>query len=182
MEPRDPAPAVDHGHRRSAFLLLLAVPLLNLRLGFADESNFADDTTTKQAYDLVVEGFGEGWNGQIYLVASVDSSEQAIALNAVNSAVAGDDDVESIRGPQRNDAENPTAVRWIVTPAGGPQDESTSQLVNRLRNDLLPPVEDTVGTEVLVSGQVAGNIDMSAYMGDACRSSSSACLRCRSCC
>ena len=46
----------------TAFLLVLAIPFLNLRLGFSDESNFADDTTTKQAYDLIVEGFGEGFN------------------------------------------------------------------------------------------------------------------------
>ena len=39
-------------------LVVLAIPVLGLRLGFSDESNFADDTTTKQAYDLLVEGFG----------------------------------------------------------------------------------------------------------------------------
>ena len=47
----------------TAFLLVLAIPVLNLRLGFSDESNFADDTTTKQAYDLVVDGFGKGSTG-----------------------------------------------------------------------------------------------------------------------
>ena len=53
----------------TAVLLLLAVPMLNLRLGFSDESNFADDTSTKQAYDLIVEGFGAGFVGPVYLVA-----------------------------------------------------------------------------------------------------------------
>src|SRR5690606_5835458 len=43
-------------------LLVLAAPVLGLRLGFSDESNFADDTTTKQAYDLLVDGFGPGFN------------------------------------------------------------------------------------------------------------------------
>ena len=47
------------------------IPVLGLRLAFSDESNFADDTTTKQAYDLLVEGFGEGFNGPLYLVAEV---------------------------------------------------------------------------------------------------------------
>ena len=47
----------------TAVLLVLAIPVLSLRLGFSDESNFADDTTTKQAYDLVVEGFGKGSTG-----------------------------------------------------------------------------------------------------------------------
>jgi RND superfamily putative drug exporter len=150
----------------AAFLLLLAVPALNLRLGFSDESNFADDTTTKQAYDLIVDGFGKGSTGPIYLVAAVDSAEQAAALAAVTDAVAVDTDVESILGPQPNDDTNPTAVRWEVKPVGGPQDESTTHLVNRLRDDILPPVEDVAGADVLVSGQVAANVDMSAYMGE----------------
>ncbi len=36
----------------------------------------------------------------------------------------------------------------------------------RLRGDALPPIEQASGTEVLVSGLVASNVDMSAYMGD----------------
>jgi RND superfamily putative drug exporter len=150
----------------AGFLLVLAIPVLQLRLGFSDESNFADDTSTKQAYDLVVEGFGKGSTGPIFLVATVDGAEQVGALAAVNEAVAADAEVENVLGPQPNDSANPTAVRWIVTPVGGPQDESTSELVTRLRNDVLPPVEQTAGADVLVSGLVAANTDMSNYMGE----------------
>jgi RND superfamily putative drug exporter len=38
--------------------------------------------------------------------------------------------------------------------------------VNRLRNEVLPPIEQSSGTDVLVSGLVAGNVDMSQYMAD----------------
>jgi RND superfamily putative drug exporter len=147
-------------------LIVLALPVLSLRLGFSDESNFADDTTTKQAYDLIVDGFGKGFTGPVYLVASVDSADQIGALAAVSAQVKADPEVASILGPQPNDAENPTAVRWFVTPKGGPQDEATTQLVNRLRDDVLPPIEQSSGTDVLVSGLVAGNVDMSQYMGE----------------
>jgi RND superfamily putative drug exporter len=147
-------------------LLFLAIPVFQLRLGFSDESNFADDTTTKQAYDLIVDGFGKGSTGPIYLVARVDNAEQVGALAAVNDAVADDPDIEAVLGPQPNDAANPTAVRWIVTPLGGPQDESTTNLVHRLRNHVLPPIEASTGTDVLVSGAVAANVDMSSYMAD----------------
>ena len=44
-------------------LVVLALPVLGLRLGFSDESNFAENTTTRQAYDLLVDGFGPGFNG-----------------------------------------------------------------------------------------------------------------------
>jgi RND superfamily putative drug exporter len=147
-------------------LLAFAIPALSMRLGFSDESNFAEDTTTKQAYDLIVDGFGKGSTGPIYLVAAIDSLDQVNALAAVNDAVTADPDVESVLGPQPNRPSDPTAVRWLVTPTGGPQDESTTQLVNRLRADVLPPVESSAGTDVLVSGAVAANVDMSDYMGD----------------
>jgi putative drug exporter of the RND superfamily len=149
-----------------AVLLVLAIPVLSLRLGFSDESNFADDTTTKQAYDLIVEGFGEGFTGPIYLVSEVDGADEVGALAAVNDAVGNDPDVVSIEGPQPNDEASPTAVRWFVTPREGPQDESTTQLVDRLRDDVLTPIEQDTGTDVLVSGLVAANVDMSAYMGE----------------
>ena len=150
----------------TALLLVLAIPFLSLRLGFSDESNFADDTTTKQAYNLVAEGFGKGSTGPIYLVAEVDGAEQMGELAAVNEAVAADQSVDAVLGPQPNDPEDPTAVRWIVTPTSGPQDVETSHLVNRLHDELLPPVEEATGTDVLVTGAVAGNIDMSNYMAE----------------
>jgi RND superfamily putative drug exporter len=137
-----------------------------LRLGFSDESNFADDTTTKQAYDLIVEGFGKGSTGPIYLVAAVNGSAEVGGLAAVNDGVAADPAGESVFGPEPNDAAAPTAVRWLVTPTGGPQDEATTQLVNRLRADVLKPVEDSTGIDILVTGLVAANVDMSAYMSE----------------
>jgi len=81
-------------------------------------------------------------------------------------SIVADPDVESILGPQPNSPTDPTAVRWLVTPVGGPQDESTTQLVERLRAEVLPQLEEAAGTDVLVSGLVAANVDMSAYMGD----------------
>ena len=150
----------------TTLLLVLAIPFLSLRLGFSDESNFAEDTTTKQAYNLIVDGFGEGSTSQIFLVAAVDGADQAGELAAVNSAVEADPSVVSVLGPQPNDPDDPTAVRWIVTPATGQQDEETAHLVSRLHDEILPPVEDSTGADVLVTGLVAANIDMSQYMSE----------------
>jgi RND superfamily putative drug exporter len=150
----------------AAVLLVLAIPMLGLRMGFSDESNFAEDTSTKKAYNLVVEGFGKGFTGPIYLVADLREPQQLGALAAVNEAVGADPEVAAVLGPQPNDPANPTAARWLVTPKGGPQDEATTRLVNRLRDEVLPPVEQAAGSQVLVSGLVAGNVDMSQYMSD----------------
>ena len=41
-------------------LVLLALPVLGLRLGFSDEGNYPEDTTTRKAYDLLADGLGRG--------------------------------------------------------------------------------------------------------------------------
>ena len=150
----------------SALLLVLSIPVLDLRLGFSDESNFADDTTTRRAYDLIVDGFGKGFTGQVFLVTAVDSADQLGALAGLNDVVAADPGVESVFGPEPNDPDQPTAARWLVTPTGGPQDAETTELVERLRSDVLPPLEQEAGVDVLATGYVAANVDMSDYMGE----------------
>ena len=143
-------------------LLLLAVPVLGLRLGNSDESNYPDDTSTKQAYDLLVAGFGPGFNGQLLLVAELPDGTDVDSLDAVTDAVAADDDVAQASPPQVND--DGTAVIWQVAPTSGPQEKATNQLVNRLRDDVLPPVEDEIGTQVAVTGNVAVGIDFTDYL------------------
>src|SRR5690606_11798168 len=55
----------------AALLIVLAIPTGNLRLGFSDESNLDEDTTTHRAYTLLSEGFGPGFNGTMLLVADL---------------------------------------------------------------------------------------------------------------
>ncbi len=149
----------------TAILLILALPVLGLRLGFSDESNFPSDTTTRQAYDLLVDGFGEGFNGPFLLVAEVDGAGDLDALSAVTDAVAADPGVVVVTPPVPNDPENPTAVLWNVVPTTGPQEEATTELVNRLRDDVLPTAEEATGTEVLVTGSTPINVDFANFLG-----------------
>jgi RND superfamily putative drug exporter len=146
----------------AALLLVLAIPMLSLRLGVADESNFADDSETKQAYDLIVEGFGKGYTGQLYLVSQLDAGQAP--LDSLTEAVAAAENVAFVSPAQVN--EPGTAARWVVIPATGPQDEATTDLVHHLRDDVLPDVESVLQADVLVTGPVAGNVDMSKYMAD----------------
>jgi RND superfamily putative drug exporter len=145
-------------------LVILALPVLGLRLGFSDESNFADDTTTKQAYDLLVEGFGEGFNGPFLLVAEVPEGTDLAGLDAVDAAAATDPGVAFVSSAQPNDPDDPTAVVWNLVPTSGPQEEQTTELVDRLRNDVLPPAEQAAGVEVAVTGSVPVNLDFSDYL------------------
>ncbi len=145
-------------------LLVLALPVLGLRLGFADESNYADDTTTKQAYDLLVEGFGPGFNGPLLLVATLPPGTGDADLQAVNDAVGADAGVAFVSPARPSDDNDPSAAVWNLVPSTGPQDEATTDLVDRLRDEVLPPVENATGIDVNVTGTVAVNVDFSDYL------------------
>ena len=143
---------------------VLAIPVLALRLGFSDESNFADDTSTKQAYDLLVEGFGPGFNGPLTLAAELPEGTDPADLDAIGEAVAADPGVESVSDPQPNDPDDPAAVIWQAVPTSSPQDEATTELVDRLRGEVLPPVEEATGADVKVTGNVAVSLDFSDFL------------------
>ncbi len=145
-------------------LLVLAIPVLGLRLGYSDESNYAEETSTKQAYDLLVAGFGPGFNGPLLLVAELPEGTDVDQLDAITDAVAADPEVAFVSPPTTDDPDNPAAVIWQVVPASGPQEEATTALVQRLRDDVLPPVEETAGIDVAVTGNVAVSIDFSDYL------------------
>jgi RND superfamily putative drug exporter len=147
----------------AAFLLVLAIPFLELRLGFSDESNFADDTDTKQAYDLVVDGFGKGSTGPVYLVARVDEPGQVEALAAVNPAVEADPEVVAVLGPQPNDPENPTAS------------SGSAPTCSRRSRSRPGPTSSSVAPSPPTS-------TCRPTWASACRSSSAPCSPCRSCC
>ncbi len=143
-------------------LLILAAPVLSLRLGFSDESNYDEATTTRKAYDLLVDGFGKGFNGQLLLVTEVTPGTAPAALAAVKAAVAADPGVAFVTDPIPNPGQ--TAVLWTIAPESGPQEAETGSLVNRLRSQVLPPVEKSIGSEVYLTGFVAANIDASDQM------------------
>ena len=145
-------------------LVVLAIPVFSLRLGASDESNFAEDTTTKQAYDLLVEGFGPGFNGPLILAAELPEGADVADLTAVNETVSGVEGVAFASEPVLNDEDDPTAAIWQVVPNAGPQERATSDLVNRLRDDVLPSVQGEAGVDVAVTGNVAVNIDFSDYL------------------
>jgi putative drug exporter of the RND superfamily len=148
----------------AAILLVLAIPVLNLRLGFSDESNYAEDTTTKQAYDLLVEGFGPGYNGPFLLAAELPDGLSESDLEGVTEALTADPGVAEVSPPQIS--EDGEAAIWNLIPTTTPQDHDTSELADRLRADVLPPVESELGTEVNVTGMVPSNLDFSDYLQD----------------
>jgi RND superfamily putative drug exporter len=149
----------------TAVLVVLAVPVLSLRLGFADEGNFPAATDTRQAYDLLSEGFGPGFNGPFLLAAELPEGVDAGVLDRLSGELAGLDGVAFAPPAQTNDPSAPTAVLWQVIPTTAPQDEATIELLDRLRDEVLPAFADE-GLDVAVTGAVAVQADFSEFLSE----------------
>jgi RND superfamily putative drug exporter len=68
-----------------ALLLALCIPTLSLRLGTNDAGTDPAGTTTREAYDLLAEGFGPGFNGPFQLVAALPEKGDDDALQELRS-------------------------------------------------------------------------------------------------
>ena len=159
-----PWPAVIVG---TVVLLALSVPLLSLRLGFSDEGNAPEDTSTRKAYDLLATGFGPGFNGPLILATELPGGAADLpAVEKLSAALQGADGVAFATPGFPNDPANPKAALWRVIPTSSPQDETTSDLVERLRADVIPGATAGSGLDVAVTGFVAVSVDFSSYLGE----------------
>ncbi|MGW4850727.1 MMPL family transporter [Streptomyces sp. NPDC004288] len=136
---------------------VLALPTLSLHLGTSDQGNGPATSTTRQAYDLLADGFGPGVNGPLTLVAGLDGADDRVALDQMPSALAATKGVASVSPITYNGAGD-TAVLTVV-PDSAPQSKATSELVDRLRTDVLPKAEDGTSLDVHVGGVTASYDD-----------------------
>ncbi|MCP9488032.1 MAG: MMPL family transporter [Gaiellaceae bacterium MAG52_C11] len=143
-------------------LLALAAPALGLRFGFPDAGNDQEGTTTRAAYELVSRGFGPGANGPLVLAAELPAAAADEELARLAERLRAEPGVAFVSEPRLNDAGD--AALFTVVPASAPQDQATNELVHRLRDDVIPPIE-TSGLEVHVGGLTASVIDQSDLVG-----------------
>src|SRR6188768_3645411 len=141
-------------HAKPVFWILLVIGLLLagssalVRLGASDQGTQPTNQTARRAYDLLAEGFGPGFNGPIPIVVDVNGGSQV--PQRVYDGVRGLKGVASVAEPQFNDKKTVAIV--FVTPNSAPQDEATGQLVDRLRNDVVPRATGGTNAAVYVSG------------------------------
>jgi RND superfamily putative drug exporter len=149
-------------HARLVFPVVLLVVLglastsALVRLGASDQGTQPKEQTARQAYDLLAEGFGPGFNGPIPIVVDVNGDRQA--PQKIYDRVQSMPGVASAAEPQLN--EERTVGIVFVTPETRPQDEQTDQLVDRLRNDVVPAATADGDSIAYVSGQTAAFKDI----------------------
>ncbi|MFI9420929.1 MMPL family transporter [Streptomyces werraensis] len=145
-------------------MAVLALPTFSLHLGTSDQGNDPKTSTTRQAYDLIADGFGPGVNGPLTLVTEVDDAQDRLALDNLGSTLRTTEDVASV-SPVTYNQGGDTAFLTVV-PESSPQSKQTSDLVDRLREDVLPRAESGTSLDVHVGGVTAGYDDFATVIVD----------------
>ncbi|MEO3852338.1 MMPL family transporter [Streptomyces sp. B8F3] len=145
-----------------AAIAIVSLPLLSLRLGTTDQGNHQESKTTRQAYDLLAEGFGPGFNGPLQLVAETPEKADTPALSQLITRVSRTEGVAEVGTPAPAPDGRITVVQ--VIPDSAPQDEATDRLIDRLRDDVIPAARAGTSLDVHVGGVTAINKDFASVI------------------
>jgi RND superfamily putative drug exporter len=137
-------------------LIALALPALDMRLGFADASTDDPAKTSRKAYDLLAEGFGAGFNGPLVVVSEGDQA----AADALGKTLTADPGIAAVTPAQLTPDGKIATV--IAFPKTGPQDAATSKLVEHLRETTLPALESQTRATYLIGGSTAASDDFAS--------------------
>ncbi|WP_431032054.1 MMPL family transporter [Streptomyces sp. P6-2-1] len=148
-------------------MLALAFPAKSLRLGLPSNETQPTASTQHKSYELLQKGFGPGFNATLLIAVDgtkVPAQDREGIVKQVAATVQKDPDVATLAPPNTN--KDGTLTVLGVVPTSGPDDQRTTDLVHRLRDEATEPVDRAGGT-AYVAGQTAAGIDVSAKLSDA---------------
>ncbi|MFC4785326.1 MMPL family transporter [Nocardioides sp. MAHUQ-72] len=146
-------------------LTALAAPFLGLRLGFPDAQNDPSTYTTNKAYGLLADGFGPGFSAPLVLtVQGASDRELRTAADAVGGRLAGVGGVAQVSPAVVNEAGDTAVLVLMATTS--PQDRATEDLVDTLRDTVLPQATAGTGLTVDVGGTAAVDLDITRGVAD----------------
>ena len=147
---------------------LMALPASQLRLALPDGGSEPADSQAFKAYDVTSRSFGEGMTGPIVVVGDFPAGLSETEAQAKQFDVA-----DILRGTENVTAAVPVALSddrrtavFQVIPREGPASASTVDVVSELRAEKAA-IKEATGVSIGLTGQTAGNIDVSAKLGDA---------------
>ncbi|MBK5218908.1 MAG: MMPL family transporter [Thermoleophilia bacterium] len=148
-----------------AVLVVLALPIFQLQLGQNDISALPKDTTSRQAYEGLNSGFGPGFNGPLLIASEFDSPEEAKqVLPGLQKSISGTKDVD-VAGEPTLDEEGTVAVFTVISKSE-PWADETVELVEDLRDTVIPGALEGSKASAYVGGQTAGYIDLADQIAD----------------
>jgi RND superfamily putative drug exporter len=140
-------------------VIIVALPVFTLRLGLDDAGTGPASSTTRQAYDLLAEGFGPGFNGPFELVSAVRGPGDEAAFSRVVEAASRQPGIVTVTPAQVSPAG--TAAVALLYPSTAPQAAQTTVLLDQLRNRVVPAAEAGSDLHVLIGGVTPTQADFS---------------------
>jgi len=142
-----------------ALMIALLVPVLAMRLDSSDAGNDPSSTSSRHSFDLLAKGFGPGFNGPLLLVAELPRSNGTALLPELRALMSSTPGIVAVTQPRIAPAGGIAVID--AYPDSAPQALKTTNLVNHLRDVVLPAFDRKTGLTVLVGGFTAGSIDFS---------------------
>ena len=152
------------------FLGLIAIPALDLSLGAEDFGQLPEDTTDRQAYDALTEGFGAGTNGPLLIAVDVygkplaSDPSQVASLQQQQSQLQEEEATEGATPQLQSQQQQLSEELQIAeTPAGDPRLVNLEQEIAKQGNvqSVSPAATDKNGTAAVFS--VTPKTSPSAY-------------------
>ena len=140
-------------------LVVLAIPLFGMHLGFSDAGNNPKSTTTRKAYDLLAKGFGAGFSGPLVLAARLSPPGDVGVLVPLVADLAKTPGVVTV-SPAIPSPSGVAAVIQVI-PSSSPQSLQTVSLIHNLRKHVIPGALGSSPTKVYVGGFTASGVDVS---------------------
>lgn len=143
-----------------------ATPALKMDLGIPGAASANKDTVARQSYDAITQGFGEGFNGPLVVVAEPTGPSAKVTPELLGSLTQGLQKQENVAQVSMLGVnQNGNLAIFNLIPKTGPTDTDTKTLVNELRDPGLN-LAQTLNVKLGVTGFTAVNIDMSAKLAD----------------
>ncbi|GAA2279893.1 MMPL family transporter [Streptomyces hawaiiensis] len=157
-----PGTAQGSGPGRARRARGLALPTLSLRLGASDDGNLPASSTNRQAYDMIADGFGPGFNGPLVLAVQAPTAADKAAQAELVTALKRVDGVAGVGAAPMQEGQTVGVIS--VVPTTSPQSEATSDLIHHLRDDVIPEAERGTSLRVYVGGVTASNDDFASVL------------------
>ena len=115
--------------------------MLGLHLGNTDAGNDPTSQTTRRAYDLLAQGFGQGFSGPAARrrQAARAPATRRRSRRSTGRACGGTPGVAAVAPPRLSPSGDVATIS--AYPTTSPQSTQTEQLVKHLRRDVIPPLE-----------------------------------------
>ncbi len=137
-------------------IVILAVPVLSMKLSFPDESAQASGTMGRASYQTLAEGVGPGFDAPLIVAATLPGTGGTTATARLASAIGGTPGIARLTPPITSP--DGKAVMLVAYPTTGEQDPATNALVNQINNNVLPRATAGTGLHTYLTGPNAGNV------------------------